>query len=359
MLWARDHNFLTDATSSLFREPAVENLVRMNHPIPDRSQHKEPNVKKVLVFGFAFSLVIMGAISSSPISAQDKKADEKEKKQEVDVLELMQEGQQCIESQDFEGAAKAFQKVVDAEKDNSQGWLMLGYALHSCGKLDQAIVAHKKAAGFDDVKPTALYNLGCAYSLKNEIESSLKYLHDAISENFSDLSYFEDDADLINVRKDKGFAVVMARAKNRGKDPNFANDKLLGEWKIISGKKAGEELSEERLATVPKFDKDKVTIPSPAESFVMSYKLNTRKYPVEIDLKIEAGPAPEGKALGIMQIKDDELTFCYDPTGAKRPEKFESTAENGFYMFVMKKLAPADGGDKKEPAKDKSTPGKN
>jgi uncharacterized protein (TIGR03067 family) len=315
-------------------------------------------MKKVFAFGLTFSLAIMGALATSPAVAQDKKAEEK-KEQEIDVMELMQEGQQCIESQDYEGAAKAFQKVVDAEKDNSQGWLMLGYALHSGGKMDEAIVAHKKAAAFDDVKSTALYNLGCAYSLKNELDLSIKYLHDAISENFTDLSYFNDDADLVNVRKDKRFEMVMARAKNRGKDPGFANDKLLGEWKIISGKKAGEDVGEERLATVPKFEKDKVTIPSPTESFVMSYKLNTRKYPVEIDLKIEAGPAPEGTALGIMQIKDDELTFCYDPTGAKRPEKFESTSDNGFYMFVMKKVKADDAGGKEEPAKDKAASGKN
>ena len=323
-------------------------------------------MKKVFVFGFAFSLVIMGALSISPTVAQDKKADEKKEQKEVDVLELVQEGQQCIESQDFVGAAKAFQKVVDAEKENSQGWLMLGYALHSGGKLDEAIVAHKKAATFDDVKSTALYNLGCAYSLKNEVETSLKYLHDAITENFNDLSFFEDDADLVNVRKDKGFEFVMARAKNRGKDPNFANNKLLGEWKIASGKQAGNEVTDEHLAAIPKFEKDKVTIPTPGESFVMSYKLNARKYPVEIDLKIEAGPAPEGTALGIMKIKDDELTFCYDPTGSKRPEKFESTADNGFFLFVMNKVKAADEvSDKKEPAKDKepskdkAAPGKN
>ena len=44
-------------------------------------------------------------------------------------------------------------------------WFRLGYSLHALGRLDAAITAHRKAAEFANIRPVALYNLGCAHAL--------------------------------------------------------------------------------------------------------------------------------------------------------------------------------------------------
>ena len=55
--------------------------------------------------------------------------------------------------------------------------------------------------------------------------------------------------------------------------------------------------------------------------------------------------APHGRApavaTAVKRAHPDSIVLCYDPTGANRPESFESTADNGFFMFVLKP-APAD-----------------
>ena len=75
---------------------------------------------------------------------------------------------------------------------------------------------------------------------------------------------------------------------------------------------------------------------------------------MKIDMKIDSGPAPEGaKAVGIIKIGDGEFTICYDSAGGERPEKFESTEENGCFMFKIEKtgnrlvqpLSTESGGD--------------
>jgi uncharacterized protein (TIGR03067 family) len=122
---------------------------------------------------------------------------------------------------------------------------------------------------------------------------------------------------------------------------------FVGTWKVGMGQRAGEEVAEERLGTEIEFTDKQIMIPVPGaeEGFVMNYTLDTTKTPVTIDMEIESGPAPEGKAVGIIKVDDGKMTLCYDPTGAKRPEAFETTAENGFFLFECTKTPATDGFD--------------
>ena len=113
--------------------------------------------------------------------------------------------------------------------------------------------------------------------------------------------------------------------------------KLLGEWKVVRGERAGEEVGEDRLPEIS-ISKKEITIPVPdADAFVMEYKLDLDKSPVSVDIKIVEGPAPESEALGILKMEDGKVFLCYDPMGSERPEKFETSEEDGFFMFVMEK----------------------
>ena len=135
---------------------------------------------------------------------------------------------------------------------------------------------------------------------------------------------------------DNGYHIFRLKRKATAGDA----EKLVGRWKYTSGTRAGEKIDPVRLEGEFTATKDKFEIPAgPDDKFVMRYKLDSSKNPLAIDVEIESGPAPEGKALGIVKIDGDTWTLCYDPTGAKRPEKFESTAENGFFLFEMKRAA--------------------
>jgi uncharacterized protein (TIGR03067 family) len=82
-------------------------------------------------------------------------------------------------------------------------------------------------------------------------------------------------------------------------------------------------------------------------TFEFSYKLDTDAVPATIDMEVtKPEPLKGGKAVGIIAFEKDELKLCYHPEAKERPKKFESTKDNGFYMFVMKKDKTATTEDK-------------
>jgi uncharacterized protein (TIGR03067 family) len=123
----------------------------------------------------------------------------------------------------------------------------------------------------------------------------------------------------------------------------FDANQLIGKWKYESGERAGEQVDPARLQSIVTISKDKFVVPAgPDAEFVMPYKIDDRQQPIAIDLTIESGPAPEGKAAGIIKLENGKLTLCYDPMGGKRPTEFKTTSSDGCFMFVMVKQADDD-----------------
>lgn len=269
-----------------------------------------------------------------------------EEESEVDVEALIEEGQSMIQSGDLKSAAEAFRKVVAADEDQGLAWQLLGYSLHMDGKLDEAIEVHAKAASFDAFRGIGNYNLACVWSLKKDADKAIDYFTRAVEAGFDDMEIIDSDTDLDNIRSDSRFEPIVEWART-GKKPVQEENPFVGTWKVGMGQRAGEEVAAERLGTEIEFTDKQIMIPVPGaeEGFVMNYTLDTTKTPVTIDMEIESGPAPEGKAVGIIKVDDGKLTLCYDPTGAKRPEAFETTAENGFFLFECMKSPATDGFD--------------
>ena len=122
------------------------------------------------------------------------------------------------------------------------------------------------------------------------------------------------------------------------KSEKFDAKKILGEWEYEAGTKAGAESDEQMLQGTVKITKETFTLPGgPDQEFVMAYKLDASKSPATIDFEIKSGPVPEGKAVGIIKLHDGKIHLCYNPMGTERPEKFESTEDNGMFMLVLKK----------------------
>ncbi len=283
-----------------------------------------------------FALFAMQFVVNSQIIAQDESA-----------TSLRALAMEAYEQGNFEEAVAAFSKVVELEPDNGRDWHLLGYCQHSKGDLDDAIKSHLKATEFASFKAISLYNLGCAYSLKKDADKSFDYLNQALKAGFDQTQMLDSDSDLDNIRKDPRFKKLVAFA-NGEDEPEVKKGKfdaagLIGQWKMIAGQRGGEDVPSERMPPEIEISKTAFTLPSPdgSEPFVMGFKIDASKDPLEIDFDIESGPVPSGQALGIFKVKGDKMTLCYDGMTGKRPEKFETTEEDGYFMFVMRKVAKA------------------
>lgn len=265
-----------------------------------------------------------------------------EQEDDVDVEALLNDGRSKVQAGDFAGAAVILRKVTEADDQQGLAWQLLGYSLHLDGKLDEAIVAHTKAATFDDYKGIALYNLACAWSLKKETEKAMEFFEQAVEAGYDGMNVIDNDSDLDNIRSHSRFDSIVNWALT-GKRPVAEDNELVGTWTPVTGERAGEKVADERLGGEIEFTDKQITIPAPGadEGFVMNYTVDASKKPVEIDIEIESGPAPEGKAIGIIKVEDGKMTLCYDPTGATRPEKFETSADDGFFLFECKKAEAA------------------
>ncbi len=292
----------------------------------------------LLVAGVAVAVFAMNGSSNQGLSALSVGAWNQDQDEDVDVEALMEDGQQKVGEGDFKGAAEVFRKVVAADKNNGLGWQMLGYSLHMDKKYDEAIEAHTKASTFRDYKAIGLYNLACAWSLKKDTEKAIGFFEKAVEAGFNDSDLIDGDSDLDHIRKDGRFEPIAKWART-GKRPGADSKAIQGKWVVTSGSKAGERYPMEEHVPEFEFTAKQIFLPGPegTERFVMNYTVDSSKSPMQIDMEIESGPAPEGKAVGIIKVDEGKLTLCYDPTGAKRPEKFTSDADNGFFLFESKK----------------------
>jgi uncharacterized protein (TIGR03067 family) len=153
-------------------------------------------------------------------------------------------------------------------------------------------------------------------------------------------------------------AVSVAVAQDDDKKPAKLDPaKLVGTYKLTAGKKAGENIGDDAKKGKVVFAKNTITIKGDdGMDFEFSYKLDPKASPVGIDMEITKPDALKGaKALGIIEAEGGEVKLCYQPDGKERPKKFESTKENGYHLFTLKKEKGGEkkGGKKKKVEKDK------
>jgi uncharacterized protein (TIGR03067 family) len=148
-------------------------------------------------------------------------------------------------------------------------------------------------------------------------------------------------------------ALVLADDKKPEKAEKFDATKLLGDWKITDGMKAGDKPGPDIDKGVATVTKDKISLKSDGMGFAFGYKLDDKKDPVAIDMEILEPEGLKGaKALGIVKIDGDKFTLCYNPSmGGARPTKFESTKDNGNFLFVHTKAKPEEKKPEKKPEK--------
>jgi uncharacterized protein (TIGR03067 family) len=127
---------------------------------------------------------------------------------------------------------------------------------------------------------------------------------------------------------------VNSEESKTGFDPA----KILGPWKIVSGMRGGEKVSDEGLKTKVVIEKETISLGTGEMKFVIGYKIDAKAKPATIDMSIKSGPINEGKAIGIIALDKNGFKLCYvvaEGSDTKRPTKFESTKENKAALFVL------------------------
>lgn len=132
---------------------------------------------------------------------------------EQSVEEMIQDAMAATQSGDFAEGAKGFQQVIGSQPDDGNAWFYLGYCLHMDGKIDEAIVAHKKAIELKGNEAVATYNLACAYSLKNDVENAIATLKLAIERGMRDHGQVAGDSDFDNIRETAEFKELLETIK--------------------------------------------------------------------------------------------------------------------------------------------------
>lgn len=173
------------------------------------------------------AVLIPGMQWAQAQEADEIRPDEKEYRAKINA---------AIEHGEWGKAIGLLEPVVEQDPNNGSATFFLGYVLHASGKIDEALVYHKKAAEFPELKPIATYNWACALALQGKRDEALAKLEESIDAGFeheSDLIY---DADLKSLFETEKFKELRSRTKNgRAKSKGNGDfDFWVGRWSVMN-----------------------------------------------------------------------------------------------------------------------------
>lgn len=108
---------------------------------------------------------------------------------------------------DVIGAARG---LIARNDRDGQAWVNLGYALHSLGRVDEALEAHRRAAQLPGVAGIGAYNIACVYALRGDPDQAFAWLRKAMAAGGMDLRRVREDADLKSLHPDPRFKDFLA-----------------------------------------------------------------------------------------------------------------------------------------------------
>ena len=149
----------------------------------------------------------------------------------------LQQARTLIQQNDLPAAEALLHSLTADEPKNGAAWYWLGYSLHAQGKLEAALVAHRKAAEFTAHKPDALFNAACVHARLGDADAAFEALTQAVAAGFADRVQMETDSDLADLRTDPRFDQVLP--------PLLADEDLFAEEVTVLHTFVGEAANSE------------------------------------------------------------------------------------------------------------------
>ncbi len=110
-------------------------------------------------------------------------------------------------------ARAGLEPVLQSPEVRAQIAMDQGIRYLQIGRYDRAIAEFETVLELEHGNATALYNLACAYALKEETERACDYLEQAVEAGFDDLEHMEADPDLDNIREAPRYKALVERLR--------------------------------------------------------------------------------------------------------------------------------------------------
>lgn len=129
-------------------------------------------------------------------------ADHNKLQNQVSVYrEVYNDALALYKSKKYLDAVNKFEEAMNIYVE-AETYYSYGKSLMNIGKFQEAIKAYEISEALDyENKPNLYYNLACAYSLSNELESSVRNLQLSIQTGFKHFNILEQDSNLAYIRK--------------------------------------------------------------------------------------------------------------------------------------------------------------
>jgi uncharacterized protein (TIGR03067 family) len=132
-----------------------------------------------------------------------------------------------------------------------------------------------------------------------------------------------------------GMACFVVLGAVAAAEEPFDAAKLVGTWNYVSGEKIAADRLKSQSVTITK---QAITLQGEAGTFVIKYELHAKKTPVQLKMTITDGPVGQGtSAEAIIELKGDDLKFCYALPDQPAPKAFEAKAGSNQHLFLLKR----------------------
>jgi uncharacterized protein (TIGR03067 family) len=129
---------------------------------------------------------------------------------------------------------------------------------------------------------------------------------------------------------------LLLGADDKQADAKKDQEKLQGDWTLMSGERDGEAFPDELVKSLKRtFTGDKYVITRDGETLAKAtFTLDPSQKPKAIDIKLENADKP---VQGIYEVDGDTFKLCYAAPGEARPKEFATKGGTGLTLAVWKK----------------------